>query len=33
LEKLPNILSWDELHEFQQSMKAKPKKEKKWIYS
>jgi hypothetical protein len=29
LEKLPNISSWEELHEFQQSMKAKPKKEKK----
>lgn len=29
LKKLPNISSWDELWEFQQSMKAKPKKEKK----
>jgi exodeoxyribonuclease X len=29
LEKLPNISSWEELHEFQQSMKTKPKKEKK----
>lgn len=29
LEKLPNINSWEELYSFQQSLKAKPKKEKK----